>query len=371
MGKRMQPDDPNFPEEIPPIPDPQSEAHHPDDGVGSAIPPEKPLVNPLEDWSPADVNPEPALGEPAPGAGFISGHRPGDKAGPEEIWTEEDLSEPDMALPVAEAKTYGAQQPNSSTYQTGSTDLTQRELETPVNPRQPSDDWVETGVPYQPKELGIIDQLMLALADGLTLWRRFLRWVRAQLPPNLQRQLSDDILTAIALGVLMLFIAIWNPLGAGRSQPTARVQPLLSVAVSQPEAPEAEPSSIRASPTESPAAELAPTPELSPEQTLIASIQAQVSDISRSYSAGLIQSVEVNLPTSALTVNVGENWYGLLPSQQDAISQDILTKAQGLEFRTLTLRDPEGVIVARNPVVGSRMVVLHRIQGAETSWLMS
>jgi hypothetical protein len=105
--------------------------------------------------------------------------------------------------------------------------------------------------------------------------------------------------------------------------------------------------------------------EPTPEQSLITDIQNRVSSISRSYGAGLIQSVEVNLPESTLGVNVAETWYGLLTSQQNDVAQDIYAQAQGLKFGTLQLRDPEGVVVARNPVVGQNMVILRRLQSVD------
>ena len=91
-----------------------------------------------------------------------------------------------------------------------------------------------------------------------------------------------------------------------------------------------------------------------------------MSTISRAYGLGLIQSVEVNLPGSTLGVNVAETWYGLLTAQQDEIAQDIYTQAQELRFGTLQLLDPNGVVVARNPVVGPTMVVLHRQRSPES-----
>lgn len=226
------------------------------------------------------------------------------------------------------------------------------------------DVWADTDVPYQPKELGVVDQILLWLADGVTLWKRGLRWVRSQLPPNLQ--LSDGLLTAIALGLLILSLALWNPLGAGRGS--------RAVATHAPAGAE-EPSFETETPAPLPAPELAepPSPEEapplapSPEQRLIADIQDRVSAISRSYGVGLIQSVEVNVPANTLGVNLAEAWYGLLTSQQNEIAQDIYQQAQGLNFGTLQLRDPDGVVVARNPVVGNTMVVLRRLRSAETS----
>ena len=62
---------------------------------------------------------------------------------------------------------------------------------------------------------------------------------------------------------------------------------------------------------------------------------------------------------------MAETWYGLLTAQQDEIAQDIYTQAQELRFGTLQLLDPNGVVVARNPVVGPTMVVLHRQRSPE------
>jgi hypothetical protein len=107
-----------------------------------------------------------------------------------------------------------------------------------------------------------------------------------------------------------------------------------------------------------PALEVPPTP--TPEQSLIADLETQLSGITRSYSVGLIDAVEVNLPHQALTIHLGENWYGLLATQQDSIAQAIYRQAQDLGLERLSLQDPEGLVVARSPVVGSTVVVLQR-----------
>lgn len=217
-------------------------------------------------------------------------------------------------------------------------------------------------MPYQPKQLGAVDQLLLLLAEVATGWKKVLRWVRSQLPPDLQRRLSDGVLTAISLGLLMLLLALWNPLGSGGGE-RADSEPLPSITTVEPTPtgpladPTAEPSSQPVAP-EAPAA----APEPTAEQSLIADIQDRVSRISRSYGAGLVQSVEVNLPKNTLGINVAEAWYGLLTNQQNEVAQDIYSQAQGLNFGNLQLRDPEGVVVARNPVVGPNMIVLRRLR---------
>ena len=54
-----------------------------------------------------------------------------------------------------------------------------------------------------------------------------------------------------------------------------------------------------------------------------------------------------------------------------SISQGIFEQVQQLDFKTLQLRDPNGVVVARNPVVGDHMVILHRSRPSESDLLIS
>ncbi len=380
----MRPQDPNFPPEIPSIPpprnpgqaDPKNEPTSPLPAAGAEAAEEDPeapdraVVRGDDTAASANGDLEPIVDYRASGEAAIDPSRKFAAQGTErpyipdaEPWTDSDLQDVEDPLPVPTPEP----QP---TY----IDRGQRPAPAATNqnarPIAPAEDvWADTGIPYQPKELGVVDQLLLLLAEGVRLWKKGLRWVRSQLPPDLQRQLSDGVLTAIALGLLVLFLALWNPLGAGQSEPVA-TEPQPNTVTEEPTSP-AEPYS-----SGEPAADLAsnPTPEPAPvvdptpEQNLIADIQSRVSRISRSYGAGLIQSVEVNLPKNTLDVNVAEAWYGLLVTQQNEVAQDIFAQAQGLNFGTLELRDPEGVVVARNPVVGPNMVVLHRVRSLDADW---
>ncbi|WP_035994681.1 hypothetical protein [Leptolyngbya sp. KIOST-1] len=339
--------DPNFPAEIPPIPPPRHpDAEEADDGMAFPVDAGTDLEN-------AKTGPDrPVRPDPAP-------------------WTDSDLENVEDPLPVP------TPDPQPAYLDRGS-DRGQRpttRASTPQRAAAPAEDvWADTGVPYQPKELGVVDQLLLLLAEGTTLWKKGVRWVRSQLPPDLQRQLSDGLLTAIALGLLMLLLALWNPLGLGQRERVATA-PTLPAAEEPSSATEASPYGEASEGTAPEAApEPAPKPtqgaEPTPEQSLIADIQNRVSNISRSYGAGLIQSVEVNLPENTLGVNVAEAWYGLLSSQQDEVAQDIFAQAQGLNFGTLQLRDPDGAVVARNPVVGPNMVVLRRLRSLDADWRM-
>jgi hypothetical protein len=342
----MKPRDPDFPEEIPAIPQPDD-----DPAVSSG--------QGLRSTDSADWVEEYPDGRP---------HPPGQA---DDEWTELDEAEPDHLASPPSQKIRSVEPTPAREFQ-GSTDPAQREAAKPVRTIPTYDDWAEEEVPYQPKELGVIDQFLLLLADGATVWRKVLRGVRSLLPLDLQRQLTDDILTAILLGGLMLCLALWNPLGR-RATPPLATSPTPPTAGAESQGPESnlEPGITAPSLTEPAGLDAVTLAEPSPEQNLIAEIQTQVSRISRSYATGLIQSVEVNLPEQTLIVNVGENWYGLLTAQQDIVAQDIYDRAKGLAFQTLRLRDPEGVIVARNPVVGPSMVVLRRSRSTDTDLLVS
>ncbi|MFQ4140398.1 hypothetical protein PGN35_029195 [Nodosilinea sp. PGN35] len=357
----MQPQDPNFPPEIPSIPPPRrTDAAGLEEESGPRAAASGPGAARDGDRAAAGATPETndSAADPAPREALGGNGRP---STPDSApWTDSDLQDVEDPLPVPTPEP-------PPTY----VDRRQMPRATPDKNAPlsaPAEDvWADTGMPYQPKELGVVDQLLLLLAEGVALGKKGLRWLRSQLPSDLQRQLSDEMLAAIVLGLLMLLLALWNPLGAGQSKRAVASEPLpTNAAESGPEdrfaAPAAEPGSADLAP----AVEPAPAPTA--EQTLIADIQTRVSRISRSYGAGLIQSVEVNLPGNTLGVNVAEAWYGLLSDQQNEIAQDIYAQAQGLQFGTLQLRDPAGVVVARNPVVGSNMVILRRLRSVDGDW---
>lgn len=106
---------------------------------------------------------------------------------------------------------------------------------------------------------------------------------------------------------------------------------------------------------------LPPSPpklKIIPEQGLIAAIQTEVQEISDRYSEDLIRFVEADFLASLLTIQVGEDWYQLTPNQQQSMADQIFLRSQVLDFRKLELTDPEGVVLARSPVVGDSMVLL-------------
>lgn len=102
------------------------------------------------------------------------------------------------------------------------------------------------------------------------------------------------------------------------------------------------------------------TPILTPEQTLIASIQAQVKEIIP-QEAGLITAIKPNFPDSLLKITVSGDWYGLSANKQDQVAAKVEERSQDLEFRQLLITDSTGHLVARKAVVGQGMIILRRL----------
>lgn len=378
--------DPDFPQDIPAIPD--AEAMTPPEGPPAEADPA--VDHQVDDALPDSFEALSASSSALDAADRSANEFPMNNPPAAEVWTDLDESEPAAmaadpprdirpeaaSWPSAMATGGGEErdEPDPSVLDAGSG--SRREAEKPGRTVLPYDDWEPSEVPYQPKELGMIDQLMIVLADGAAIWRRGLRQVRSWLPITWQRTLSDELMTAIALGLVILWLVLWNPLGGGSTAGQGVEGPEISVS-----APVLSPGGAqggKASPLgESSASDPAITAdnraidnrteglEPSPEQSLIADIQDRVSKISRSYGVGLIQSVEVNWPQQVLSVNVSNDWYGLGMASQDRIAQDIYTQAQGLALATLQLRDADGLVVARNPVVGPTMVILKRHRPTE------
>ena len=116
-----------------------------------------------------------------------------------------------------------------------------------------------------------------------------------------------------------------------------------------------------------PEIETPPTP-LTPEETLIAAIQNQVGEISlnlkssssqRTFSE-IIESIQANFLNSNLTIKINNNWYSLQKKQQDKLAAEILQRSQELDFTHLEITDLQGKLIARNPVVGTEMIIFKR-----------
>ncbi|QLE48379.1 hypothetical protein FD724_09765 [Nostoc sp. C057] len=208
-------------------------------------------------------------------------------------------------------------------------------------------------------------------------WGGLLRTIRLFLPSNLSTKLSDTALTGIVAGIAV--ILVWTTMTVFTGKPTeiATVPPVEEVpaptptittppesVVPEPQPPQPPEEITPPKPEPEPIPTPTPTPtpaiELTPEQALIAAIENQVAEISDRIASGLIKSIQANFRTSNLTVKISDDWYTLKESQQDKLAAEILQRSQELDFTHLEIIDSQDKLIARNPVVGTEMVIFKR-----------
>ena len=218
----------------------------------------------------------------------------------------------------------------------------------------------------------------------LSRWDGFLRTFRLFLPSNISNNVSDTVLTGIFAVIFAVTIGITTFTFIPKSAEVATVPPVEEIntltPVIEPEPtptpviePEPTPTPIiEPEPTPTPVIEPEPTPipvrELTPEQTLLAAIENQFSDISISVKntkdkniiSQLIKPLQANFRTSDLTVKISDIWYDLEKSQQDKLAAEILQRSQELNFIHLEVVDFQEKIIARSPVVGNEMIIFNR-----------
>lgn len=235
---------------------------------------------------------------------------------------------------------------------------------------------------------GAVQKLETEPAPGTkqtpSFWGGIIAKIRSLLPENLSAKLSDTALTGIIAAISV--ILIWTTSTVLTNKPAEvatvpQVEETPSPAITTPPAeiiPEPQPSAEIPSaepeptPTPEPTPELTPEPEpestpeptpileLTPEQQLIAAIQNQVGEISDRFASRLIKSIQANFSTSNLTVKITDDWYTLKESEQDKLAADILQRSKELDFSHLEITDSQDKLVARNPVVGTEMVIFKR-----------
>jgi hypothetical protein len=168
-------------------------------------------------------------------------------------------------------------------------------------------------------------------------WTAIMQQFRRILPPPI-RQLSDPILTIMM--AIVLTVAIWliDSFLAIPPQPQT---------IATPTAPIAAPPNATSS-------------QINPEQAFIDAIQAQLSEITREYPDDIVQTLQVDLPRDLAIVRLNPIWYTIGDNQQDLVTDRMWLQAQANHFSKLELQDADGHSIARSPVVGQHMVILHR-----------
>lgn len=249
------------------------------------------------------------------------------------------------------------------------------------------------------------EKLRVILANLPIWWKAALAKIRTRLPESVNRKLPNDTLLTGAIAALFILL-FWatSILSPGKPPEVAKIPPApptpppeLTVPPEVATAPEVIPSpeltvppEVAAAPEETPVAEVTPpqevkvpenpappeltapkppqlveisappAPVLTPEENLIASIQNQVGEIAGGYADGLIRSIQANFPASLLTVKVADDWYNFDPEKQDNLATDMWRRAQEFDFSKIEITDTQGRLLARNPVVGSNMVIVKR-----------
>jgi outer membrane biosynthesis protein TonB len=220
-------------------------------------------------------------------------------------------------------------------------------------------------------------------------WGGILNRIRSFLPSGLAAQLSDTALSsAIALVVVVLIWGTSSTLFANKpteiatvpevepvTVPSIPLEPSPPIAEETPVIEDTEPPPEETPPvvedTEPPPEEIPPvaveeptqpTPvfvPLTPEQTLIAAIESRISEVSE-LSSGIIKSTQANFATSSLVIKVSDEWYNLKPKEQNKLASQMFQRSQDLDFTHLEIVDILDRIVARNPVVGTEMIIFQR-----------
>jgi hypothetical protein len=136
-------------------------------------------------------------------------------------------------------------------------------------------------------------------------------------------------------------------------KPTVVVQP--SVPVPQPSVPVPQPKVT----TEPPMVVAKPVTVPSPGIDL-AEIQAKLSSEVASLGDGLVNSIKTANENRQLKVSLGSSWDSLSGADQLDVAQKLWGRSQKLDFKKMELFNSNNTLVARNPVVGSKVIMLQR-----------
>ncbi|HEY9606586.1 MAG TPA: hypothetical protein V6C85_33565, partial [Allocoleopsis sp.] len=224
-------------------------------------------------------------------------------------------------------------------------------LDTPTVRPKPAQSKAEPDLASAPTKPSLFDRLLPSFNKVQAFWDTTLTKIRSFLPPAWNEKLSDWGLTGAIAGIIVLILVTTAALLPDTPAQVAKAPPNTIEAPPELKAPK-KPQPVEPEPL--------PTPELTPEQSLIAAIQQQVADITDRYGSGLIRSVEANFLASRLLVKVSEGWYNLTESQQNKLADEMLLRSREMDFSKLEITDLKGSLLARSPVVGPNMVILKR-----------
>ena len=192
------------------------------------------------------------------------------------------------------------------------------------------------------------DKVWDVLETIWTLWARLLGFLRDRIFPESIRHWSNQAITSVVAIVLLFGLWVSSSLSPSPAQEATRGGGVTSVAT------DVAPNVDRpTSPVKTNSAR---------DKSLAASIQEQLTDqLSVRYSDDLIQAVTIDRPRDLLTVTIGQEWYELNDRQQQRLAKTILSSTDDSSFNHLTLVNLDGIRIARNPVVGSEIILYQTV----------
>jgi hypothetical protein len=216
-----------------------------------------------------------------------------------------------------------------------------------------------------------LDRLLPTFSKLQNWWDGILARIRKFLPQKVNNNLSDwgltsflAVLVVVALISSVLLLPI-NPPEFPKDIAENLINQLDNTEefppdLSSPDAIANPPELVAPEPVQPIELNEPPALPLTPEQSLIGAIQQEVKDLTIQYPDGLILAIAPNFLASQLTVTLSNDWYDLNPQRQDNFADTIWQRSQKLAFRKLNLLGPTGGLLARNPVVGDKVIVLER-----------
>ena len=218
----------------------------------------------------------------------------------------------------------------------------------------------------QPQQQSTTEKKSVVAKPGFG--QQVLGLVRSLLPSSLSQKLSDGLLTG-AIASIFVFILVIIFVSVSPSKPATEVANIPIAEETEAIAPEeslplsVDPEVLENSFSEAPESmeEIIPSPpELTPEQTLIVSIQNQIDDLINQYGAGITESLRVNFPSSLLIVELNNDWYDKTEEEQDKLVNQMFQETQDLDFSKLQVINSQGRVIARSSAISSEMIILER-----------
>jgi hypothetical protein len=215
----------------------------------------------------------------------------------------------------------------------------------------------ESLTPEPPEEEAAgIDDILPDFEQVEGWWTGILNKIRRLLPRVIGEKIPDWLITGLLTGSLVTILLV-----AVISLPKNLPEISSSPSLKDTEVIET-PAELTAPDVAIPVPITKAKPRLTPEQSLVAAIQEEITDLTTRYPEGIIATVEADFLGSRLVVILGNNWYSLNAAQQDKFASSIFQRSQTLDFRRLEMKDESGILIARSPVVGEQVVIVNRTQ---------